>query len=121
MKSLERRQTNKHTNKKTYKKHTYRVKTEETFFYLKVLFFQFSFKKAVSNNNDHESERLFEQNRNINFTCVVGIAAGGITRDASMTSRWTLDGQLLSIACPSVTSRAQLPFRVLSNPLGVPA
>ena len=38
------KQTHKHTNK-----HTYRVKTEETFFYLQVLFFQFSFKKAVSN------------------------------------------------------------------------
>ena len=48
--------------------------------------------------------------------CAVGIAAGGITRDASMTSRWTLDGQLLSIACPSVTSLAHLPMRDLSSP-----
>ena len=41
------KQTHKHTNK-----HTYRVKTEETFFTLK-FFLLFSFKKAVSNYLDN--------------------------------------------------------------------
>ena len=38
-----------HTHTHTYKKHTYRVKTEETFFTLKCFNFKFLFKKAVSN------------------------------------------------------------------------
>ena len=41
MKSLGRRQTNKHTNKKTKNKHTYRVETEEPFFNFKIFYFRF--------------------------------------------------------------------------------
>ena len=45
-----RAMTDKQTHKQTHKKHTYKLKTEETFFYLQVFYFIFSFEKVVSKN-----------------------------------------------------------------------
>ena len=51
MTSVEREQTNKHTNIYTHK-HTYRVKTEETFFYGQIFYFLFFFLYLFESKKD---------------------------------------------------------------------